>query len=128
METTEVWKRIRMKKGWLGEVEFDYFVSTLGRVKNLKGKILKPYPRGNHKGVYLCVALYRNGERTIIDVQRLVAMHFLPNPHQKPEVNHLNLNHFDNRLINLEWCTRQENVAHRFFMEAHSDLSPRMAV
>jgi hypothetical protein len=57
-------------------------------------------------------------------LQRLVALHYLPNPEDLPEVNHLDLDHFNNRADNLEWSTRIDNMRHRYFMEAHLSLEP----
>jgi len=121
---TERWMPVE-----LGGISYPYYVSDQGRVRNRSGRILKPWKRGNNMGVYHCVGLCRNGRRVKIDLQRLVALHFLPNPEGKPEVNHLDLDHFNNRVDNLEWCTRSENVMHRYFMEAHLTLEPEeMAV
>ena len=117
MNTPEIWKQVK-----LGRRAFEYWVSNLGRVKNKHGKILKPWLRGQRKGTYPCVCLCRFGERIKIDVHRLVALHFVPNPRRKPEVNHLDMNHMNAAADNLEWCTRSENQNHRYFMEAHLHL------
>jgi hypothetical protein len=45
-------------------------------------------------------------------VHRLVCSLFTKNPLNKKEVNHINYDKSDNRLSNLEWCTRQENISH----------------
>jgi len=83
-----------------------YEVSNLGRVKGLKcGKILKPSP---NKNGYLCLHLYNKG-RNRFRVHRLVLLTFLPIDEIK-EVNHKNHIKTDNRLCNLEWCSRSENV------------------
>jgi len=118
----EEWKNV-----FLGKIRFPYQVSNLGRVRNEKGHILQPWKRGQRKGTYLCVRLCKKGMQRKIDIQRLVALHFIPNPEDKPEVNHINLNHFDNRAENLEWCTRRENVMHRYFMESHLFLEEKSA-
>ncbi|MDY7026700.1 MAG: NUMOD4 domain-containing protein [Spirochaetota bacterium] len=115
----EIWRPVE-----LDGIPYPYFVSNQGRVRNREGRILKPWKRGNHKGVYHCVGLYRRGRRVKIDLQRLVALHYLPNPEDLPEVNHLDLDHFNNRADNLEWSTRIDNMRHRYFMEAHLSLEP----
>jgi hypothetical protein len=109
---TEEWKRIQLRHD-----TYPYFVSSQGRVKNMNGKILKAFPRGTRNGTYPAVDLYRYGCRKRIDVHRLVALHFVPNPQCKSEVNHLDLNPNNAKAENLEWCTRSENEMHKHFMD-----------
>lgn len=113
----EVWKPVRA-----GGMSWDYLVSNMGRVRNRKGHILRPQRRGQRKGNYYCVTLCDAGYQLRIDVHRLVAMHFVANPEGKPEVNHLDCDHYNNRAENLQWCTRSENERHKYFMEAHLEL------
>lgn len=110
----EVWKDI---KGYEGL----YQVSSLGRIKSLeritkgriryykKEKILK-----NHIGQdgYFKTYLYKLGKVKTCRINRLVAETFIPNPENKPEVNHINEVKTDNRVENLEWTTRKENSLH----------------
>jgi len=113
----EVWKSVVLDR-----FSYPYQVSNLGRVRNKSGRILKPFLRGQRKGTYPCVDLYRYGTRIRIDVHRLVALHFVPNPKWKPEVNHLDCNKMNTVADNLEWCTRSENESHKYFMNSHVEL------
>lgn len=87
-----------------------YMVSTLGRVKNKDtGRILKASK--NKTAGYVYIRLYSDsGKQTNFRLHRLVALHFLDNPENKPEVNHIDEDKTNNALSNLEWCTRKENV------------------
>ena len=103
----EVWKSI---KGYEGLYE----ISNLGRVKSTrKNKEVFLKFRDNGKG-YNVSALYNKGVRANIKVHRLVAIHFIENVFNKPQVNHINGVKSDNRVHNLEWCTNKENVIHSY--------------
>ena len=91
-----------------------YQVSNLGRVKSLynrNGHIMKLYTSDAN---YLYALLSDNGKQKPFSIHRLVAKAFIPNPENKPEVNHINGDKHDNRAENLEWCTRRENITHAF--------------
>ena len=102
----EIWRDI---KGFEGK----YMVSNLGRVKSLnynntgKEKILEGYDCGEG---YLYVNLFKEGKRKQYRINRLVAMAFIPNPNNLPEVNHKDKIRTNNNIENLEWCTKQYNV------------------
>lgn len=122
----EVWKDI---PGYEGE----YQVSNIGRVRSLdrtvdianskygnhkrvfKGRILKPKIAASRG--YPFVMLRLKNEKTItISIHRCVCMAFLPNPNGYNDVNHKNGIRTDNRVENLEWCTRQYNIWHSYYV------------
>ena len=86
----------------------NYMVSNLGRVENINtGYVLAPIM--NRDG-YLLVRLSNKGKQKNYLIHRLVAIAFLPNPDNLPQINHINEVKTDNRLINLEWCTNEYNI------------------
>lgn len=89
----------------------DYLVSNLGRIQK---KRTGEYVRGHPVKGYLCSSLYANGFKKTYAIHRLVAKAFVPNPENKPQVNHKNRNKEDNAVSNLEWVTGIENNRHAF--------------
>lgn len=90
-------------------IDIDGNVYSLPK-KTRKGKRkLKPVKYNNG---YLIVDLVKNGKIYKKSVHRLVALAFLENKENYPQVNHINGNKQDNRLVNLEWVTRSENQKH----------------
>lgn len=61
---------------------------------------------------YSRIKLYLNGKKVNFLVHRLVAEAFIPNPDNKPYINHIDGNIYNNHVSNLEWCTQAENVQH----------------
>lgn len=85
-----------------------YSVSNYGDVKNNRtGRLMKQ--RKTEKG-YLHINLTKNGKRKAMRINRLVAQVFIPNPENKPQVNHIDFNRENNCVNNLEWVTAQENT------------------
>jgi len=117
----EIWRDIQNYEG-------RYQVSNLGNVKSLdrfsnfknskslyKGKLLKQGKHSCNRTIdmsYRVVSLSKEGKGKMFYTHRLVAETFIDNPENKKDVNHINGIRHDNRLENLEWVTRLENVKH----------------
>ena len=114
----EIWKDVVGYEGL-------YQVSNLGRVRSLdhmrrcknheymqKGRILKNgFDRGK---AYFRICLSKNGIVEYFTIHRLVAQTFIPNPENKPQVNHKDGNKLNNNVNNLEWATVSENIQHAY--------------
>lgn len=102
----EEWRDIKNYEG-------SYQVSNYGRVKSFKYKnerILK-YATTS-KNAYFFVILSNKNIKKPKTIHRLVAEAFLPNFNNLPMVNHIDCNKRNNKVNNLEWCTRNENILH----------------
>ena len=80
-------------------------IYSIKKKKILKGSI-------TNKGYKRVLLTKENGKTVQIRVHRLIAQTFLPNPENKPEVNHKDGNKTNNAVSNLEWVTTKENVQH----------------
>lgn len=96
---TEIWKEIKGAK--------EYFISNLGRVKGMRGKIMRLAK--NRKGYLVCRIPNRKYSQS---VHRVVATHFIPNPLNLPQVNHIDGRKLNNHHSNLEYVTCKENINH----------------
>jgi hypothetical protein len=101
-----------IEEQWKDVLGYDgYKVSNLGNVKGRKGWVLK---QTSCKLGYKSVSLYTTKTEFINKrVSRLVALAFIPNPENKPDVDHINRNVEDNSVENLRWVTKSENQLNR---------------
>lgn len=90
--------------------ENEYLVSNCGKVWSMRNNRLLT-PKITAAG-YLRVGLSVDGKRKDFHVHRLVALAFIPNPLEKPTVNHINEIKTDNRVENLAWATMAEQNTH----------------
>ena len=112
---SEEWKDVVGYEGLyqcsnLGRVKsYDKTVNNHTGMKFIPGKIL----HGNltDEG-YRNINLTKDKKNKVLKLHRIIAQTFIPNPENKPEVNHKNLNKDDNQVKNLEWATRKENCHH----------------
>lgn len=114
----EIWKEIPLSGGI-------YYVSNLCNIKSIdhyvlmkpglfriqKGRMIKLHK--SRKGYIMC-SIKKNGKNFHTSIHRLIAICFIPNIHNKDQVNHINGIKDDNRIGNLEWCTNRENIIHAY--------------
>lgn len=95
-----------------------YSVSSLGRLRSDRtGKYLSLNSRV--ASGYVKADMHKDGEKKQTTVHRLVAQAFLERPEGADEVNHINGDKLDNRVSNLAWCSRRENVNHGYYELGH---------
>ena len=113
----EEWKDIEGYEGY-------YQISSHGRVRSVNRYVRHPSGkqaqkrgrifRNGWKNKSLIAGLTKEGKSRGFLIYRLVAKAFIPNPDNKPEVNHIDGNRMNNHISNLEWSTRSENEKHAY--------------
>lgn len=103
-----IWKSIQGYDG--------YEISNTGVVRSFKRKSIKNLKPLKLPTGYLCVDLCKDTPVVTKPhlIHRLVAIHFLDNPYNKTQVNHIDGDKSNNNVNNLEWCTAKENMHHSF--------------
>jgi hypothetical protein len=111
----EIWKDIDGYSGY-------YQISNFGRVKSFSRLVLNGFrnrmttnkirkPKFD-RGGYTEVCIKFNNKSIQFRIHRLVALHFIDNPNNKAEVNHIDSNRLNNNATNLEWTSKRENQCH----------------
>lgn len=115
MKKMEHWKAIQGYEG-IFEVSDYGQVRSLDRLsangRQLKGKMMSVSRKGKKENEYMQVGLMKDKKQRTHNLHRLVASAFIPNPENKPEVNHLDGDKTNNRVSNLSWVTRKEQMKH----------------
>lgn len=99
---------------FLNGEETKYLVSTTGKIYRYKGGELKELKITRSSKGYVKVRISIDGKVYNRNIHRMVAETFIPNPENKPEVNHKDTNKKNNKISNLEWVTRKENADHAY--------------
>lgn len=127
----EIWKPVP-----IDGLRERYEVSNLGEVRRVRGKILTRNRWGEHYRTYeehkLVPQLSASGYIVIglrppggekfrhFSIHRLVALAFIPNPTNRPCIDHIDGDRQNNRVDNLRWCTLKENVNNPITLQRHS--------
>lgn len=121
----EIWKDIK-------DYEGRYQISSYGRVRSIKrtanhihgvrtvnSKLLKL----NTSHRYSNISLSKNSLMSRFTIHRLAASHFIPNPEDLPQVNHIDGDRRNNHVSNLEWCTASHNQKHSYRIGLKSPIN-----
>jgi len=100
----EVWKEIEGTNG-------KHWFSNYGRAKSIRNGRERFFDLGR-SNIYQQITVHIEGKRKNLSVHRLVAEAFIPNPDNKPQVNHIDGTRWNNHYTNLEWVTIKENIQH----------------
>lgn len=105
----------------------DYKVTQCGKIISYKGKNPRELKQATKRKGYKFVTLSIKGKKVYKMVHRLVAETYIPNPQNKPFVNHIDGNTANNHYTNLEWTTNQENIQHAFSIGLCDEFTSKSA-
>ena len=111
---SEEWRDIKDYEGL-------YKISNRGNIISNKGNQIKQLKHSFNKFGYQITTLRKNNNPKVFYVHRLVAQAFIPNPDNKPCIDHINTDKTDNRVENLRWCTQKENCNNQTTIENYKN-------
>lgn len=94
------------------KVTEDGRIYSVKRNKFLKHRVITNKNNRSKEHVQCAINLYKDGKRKSYLIHRLVALAYIPNSENKPDINHKDGNPLNNNVDNLEWCTKSENMQH----------------
>jgi hypothetical protein len=89
----------------------NYLIYEDGRIFSKKSNKFRKSVKNSYG--YHYISLYKDGKEKKHRIHRLIAIHYLPNPENLPEIDHINRVSTDNRVQNLRWCSRLENAQNK---------------
>lgn len=104
-----------MESEFINTIYEGYKINRLGQVWSNKSKRLLSIGiyTSKSKSGYVYVGLYVNGKNKNVEIHRLLALTFIPNPNNLPQVDHIDRNKQNNDLSNLRWVSKQDNMKNR---------------
>ena len=91
----------------------DYVIHPCGTILKIWKNHTRELKHRKRKNGYMRITLFNNGNHKEFLIHRLLALHFIPNPENKPCIDHLDSVRDNNNLKNLEWVTVAENCRRR---------------
>jgi len=86
----------------------NYSINILGEVRN--DKTLRILKKNIDTDGYYQIGICKNNIQKTFKIHRLIAIHFIPNPENKPVIDHIDNNKLNNSIENLRWCSHQDNM------------------